>query len=158
MTTIIDKNAVEKFINDNDDKEWSEEHKNIIKYVCYKTNKPPQDVLEILKTNGGNYNKIIREHQENEIIEIVMRQTNYDRENAYMKLREYHGDHEKVIKNYLGVKDAKDDDKFSDKSTNQKIFNHIRDFMDNSKIEKDKQDYNNKKNEIISHLTEKALK
>ena len=154
----MDKNIVETFIKENENEHWTEEHKNIIKYVCYKTNDHPKNVFEILRLNGGNYKKIIREYQENELIEIVMRQTDYDRENAYLKLKEFNGDYEKVIKNYLGIQNKDNNDKLSDKSTNQKIFNHIRDFMDNSKIEKEKIEYNNKKNEIITHLTKNALK
>ena len=154
----MDKNIVETFIKENENEDWSEEHKNIIKYVCYKTNNYPKNVVEILRLNGGNYKKIIREYQENELIEIVMRQTDYDRENAYLKLKEFNGDYEKVIKNYLGIQNKDNNDEISDKSTNQKIFNHIRDFMDNSKIEKEKIEYNNKKNEIITHLTKNALK
>ena len=153
----MNKSIVENFIKEHENKDWTEEHKNIIKYVCHKTNNHPKNVVEILRLNGGNYKKIIREYQENELIEIVMRQTDYDRDNAYLKLKEYKGDYEQVIKNYLGVNDQKDDNKLSGKSTNQKIFNQIRNFMDNSKNEKDKQDYNNKKIEIISHLTKKAL-
>tara|TARA_Y100000389_G_C17268498_1_gene416697 strand:- start:290 stop:754 length:465 start_codon:yes stop_codon:yes gene_type:complete len=154
----MDKNIVETFIKENENEDWSEEHKNIIKYVCYKTNNHPKNVVEILRLNGGNYKKIIREYQENELIEIVMRQTDYDRENAYLKLKEFNGDYEKVIKNYLGIQNKDNNDEISDKTTNQKIFNHIRDFMDNSKIEKEKIEYNNKKNEIITHLTKNALK
>ena len=154
----MDNSVIESFIKEQENEHWSEEHKNIIKYVCYKTNNHPKNVVEMLRINNGNYKKIIREYQENELIEIVMRQTNYDRDVAYLKLKEFDGDYEKVIKNYLGVKEKNNDNNLSNKSTNQKIFNQIRDFMDNSKIEKDTQEYNNNKNEIISRLTKNALK
>ena len=154
----MEKSIVENFIKEHENKDWTEEHKNIIKYVCYKTKNHPKNVVEMLRLNGGNYKKIIKEHQENELIEIVMRQTNYDRDIAYLKLKKFDGDHEKVIKNYLGVKEKNHDNNLANKSTNQKIYNQIRNFMDNSKINKDELDYNNKKNEIITQLTKNALK
>ena len=149
------KNAVvENFIKEQENENWSEEHKNIIKYVCFKTNMHPKNALETLRLNNGDYKKIIRRHKENELIDIVMRQTTYDKDTAYLKLKEENGNFQQVIKNYLGFKENKTQD---NRSTNQKIFCEIRNFMDNSKEEKDKLDNKNIQDKFINDLNEKII-
>tara|TARA_B100000927_G_C16475940_1_gene473349 strand:+ start:11746 stop:12315 length:570 start_codon:yes stop_codon:yes gene_type:complete len=149
------KNAVvENFIKEQENENWSEEHKNIIRYVCFKTNMHPKNALETLRLYNGDYKKIIRIHKENKLIDIVMRQTTYDKDTAYLKLKEENGDFQQVIKKYLGFKENKTQD---NRSTNQKIFYEIRNFMDNSKKEKDKLDNKNIQDKFISDLTQKTI-
>ena len=150
----MEQNIIDNFINENKDKDWSQEHKNILKYVFFKTNLLPNEIVEKLQKNNGNYKKIVREFEENQIIDIVLRQTDYTREIAYEKLKKENGDYIKVIKEYMGVKEKPE---LVCKSTNQKIFNEIRNFMDNSKIENDQTTFNNQKNMFIENLTKKTL-
>ena len=150
----MDQNIIDNFINENKDKDWNQEDKNILKYVFFKTNLSPNEIVEKLQKYNGNYKKIIREFEENQIIDIVVRQTDYTREIAYEKLKKENGDYIKVIKEYMGVKEKPE---LVCKSTNQKIFNEIRNFMDNSTIENDNTKVNNQKKMFIENLTKKAL-
>ena len=43
------------------------------------------------------------------IVDIVLRQTNYDKETALSKLKAYDNDYMKVIKEYLGIKPQKEE-------------------------------------------------
>ena len=60
----------------------------------------------------------------NEDIEIILRQTSYNREEAIKYFNEF-GSVEKCIEHYLGIKPRKE----PEMSTNQKIFKSIRDFF-----------------------------
>ena len=51
-------------------------------------------------------------------IDLIISQTNYDYETAKIKLSEFNNDYMKVIKNYLGIEEKKT----SNKSLNQQIF------------------------------------
>ena len=42
--------------------------------------------------------------KDSSIIDIVCRQTNYDKETAIIKLKEHNNDYEKVIKEFMGIK------------------------------------------------------
>ncbi len=153
-SNLLTNTIVENFIKENENEHWTDEHKNIIKYICFKTRMHPKNAVEALRIHNGDYKKIIRRHNENELITIVMRQTNYDRDTAYLKLKEENGDFQKVIKNYLGFKEKNIVD---NKSTNQKIFQEIRNFMDNSKEEKDNLDNKNIQEKFIDGLTNKTI-
>jgi hypothetical protein len=72
----------------------------------------------------------INEDYEKEI-KIILRQTNYTREEVLEKL-ENEKDYKKIIKNYLGKKDITNKKKVS---LNQQVYREIRDFMDQSKTE-----------------------
>jgi hypothetical protein len=56
------------------------------------------------------------------ILEIVLRQTNYSKEEAEQKLQENNYDHIQVIKSYLGITEKK----APPKSTNQQIYTQLR--------------------------------
>lgn len=84
-------------------------------------------------------------------IEMVVRQTNYDKETAEKKLIEFNNDPIQVIKDYLGITEKK----VPIKSINQEIYKQLRYKLDNSikefndkqyeKLEKDIENNNNDK-------------
>ena len=61
-----------------------------------------------------------------EKIQIILRQTNYNNEEAEQKLQENNYDHIQVIKNYLGVTEKKAP---LAKTKNQEIYRQIRHFI-----------------------------
>jgi hypothetical protein len=61
-----------------------------------------------------------------EKIQIILRQTNYNNEEAEQKLQENNYDHIQVIKNYLGVTEKKTP---LAKTKNQEIYRQIRHFI-----------------------------
>ena len=65
------------------------------------------------------------------LVQIIINQTNYDEEKAKDKLKEWEGDHINVIKEYLNpdFRNKKVDGK--KKSVNQQMMSQIRNFMDN---------------------------
>jgi len=69
------------------------------------------------------------EDRKTEIINLVMRQTNYDKETIEEKLEANNNNYLAVIKEYI-VQDKKERKKEENKSTNQKIMSEIRTFMD----------------------------
>lgn len=79
------------------------------------------------------------ENRETEIINLVIRQTNYDKETAIEKIKEHNNDYLAVIKEYI-LQDKKEKKTETNKSTNQKIMSEIRTFMDdvNNQYEKRK--------------------
>ena len=79
------------------------------------------------------------ENRQTEIINLVIRQTNYDKETAIEKIKEHNNDYLAVIKEYI-LQDKKQQKTETNKSTNQKIMSEIRTFMDdvNNQYEKRK--------------------
>lgn len=71
-----------------------------------------------------------------ENISIILRQTNYTEDEAIKKLIEYNGNYMLVIKDYMGIKDKKEQ---PIKSINQEIYKQLR-LQLNTSIE----DYNKK--------------
>jgi hypothetical protein len=63
-------------------------------------------------------------------VQKVMSQTNYTEEEAKEKLRLFNCDYMKVIRDYMGIPDKKEERKI--KSVNQEIFRQIRKKLDNS--------------------------
>lgn len=63
-----------------------------------------------------------------EIIKLVIRQTNYNEEEAKEKLEEAKYNYMEVINNYLEI-EKKQDDKKLNKSVNQEIYSQLRTFM-----------------------------
>lgn len=76
---------------------------------------------------------------EQELIQIILRQTDYTEEIAREKLIENNGDHILVIKKYMGLHDKKQEPV---KSLNQEIYKQLRYKLDSSMRE-----YNNSKKE-----------
>ena len=79
------------------------------------------------------------EDRKTEIINLVMRQTNYDKDTIVEKLEANNNNYLAVIKEYI-MQDKKEKKKVENKSTNQKIMSEIRTFMDdvNNQYEKRK--------------------
>jgi len=63
-------------------------------------------------------------------VQKVMSQTNYTHEEAREKLRLFNCDYMRVIKDYMGIPDKKEERKV--KSVNQEIFRQIRTTLDSS--------------------------
>jgi len=71
---------------------------------------------------------IFSECQINEKIKLIMGQTNYDKEQATIKLHEFNYNEINVIRDYLGIKEKKP----TNKSINQEIYKQIRKHLDKS--------------------------
>ena len=69
------------------------------------------------------------EDRKTEMINLVMRQTNYDKDVIIEKLEVNNNNYLAVIKEYI-MQDKKEKKKVENKSTNQKIMSEIRTFMD----------------------------
>lgn len=63
-------------------------------------------------------------------VKKVMSQTNYTEEDAKEKLRLFNCDYMKVIKDYMGIPEKKEEKKI--KSVNQEIYRQLRTKLDNS--------------------------
>ena len=74
-----------------------------------------------INLNDSNSNSDINCHSD---IDVIMRQTNYTREEAETYFEKF-GSVEKCIHHYLGIKPKEE----PNLSTNQKIFKSIRDFF-----------------------------
>jgi len=61
-------------------------------------------------------------------IKHIMSQTTYNEQEAREKLREFNGDFMKVLKNYMGIPDKKENKQI--KSVNQEIYKQIRYSLD----------------------------
>jgi len=64
-----------------------------------------------------------------EIIQMIMRQTNYNENEAQEKLNMHNNDAIKVIEEYMGITPTKND---SIKSVNQEKYKQFRTLMDNA--------------------------
>jgi len=71
-----------------------------------------------------------KNNENNENIDIVLRQTNYTKEVAIQKLEEHNNNAINVIKEYMGVKPT--EKKAPVKSVNQEIYRQIRIKLDTS--------------------------
>ena len=63
------------------------------------------------------------------LIQIIINQTNYDEEKAKIKLQEWEGNHINVIKEYLNP-NFQNKKPIVKKSVNQQMMSQIRNFMD----------------------------
>ena len=71
------------------------------------------------------------EQVKNEIVQIVVRQTDYSREEAILKLELNNYNFHKVIKEYMSAEKEGEDNKDEKKiNINQQIFKEIRNMMD----------------------------
>ena len=89
-----------------------------------------------------------------EIINLVMRQTNYDKEMTNKKLIEWKGNYLHVIKEYMDPNFQNKGKKIENKTQNQMIMGEIRDFMDDVTR---KYEYRKKKEEFIKNLYIKKI-
>tara|TARA_X000000368_G_C22611032_1_gene527960 strand:+ start:304 stop:573 length:270 start_codon:yes stop_codon:yes gene_type:complete len=65
------------------------------------------------------------------LVQIIINQTNYDEEKAKNKLQEWEGNHINVIKEYLNPDFRNKKVTSKKKSVNQQMMTQIRTFMDN---------------------------
>jgi hypothetical protein len=87
----------------------------------------------------------------NKHIKNIMNQTNYTEEETKEKLQLFNGDYMRVIKDYMGIPEKKENRKV--KSVNQEIFRQIRTTLDSSMKEyRDKNPINI--DQVIENLTE----
>lgn len=89
--------------------------------------------------------KVIENIENNNKINMILRQTNYTENEAIDKLKEFDNDYILVIKNYLGIN--KKSILKSVKSVNQEIYKQLR-----YKLDSDISEYNKKKGDEIVKL------
>ena len=96
--------------------------------------------------------------QQNAMVEIVLRQTDYTREQAFSKLQEYNNDLTKVIKMYLGASSEKVKPVTS---VNQQIYSEIRTMMDDASLRylriRQEQELIQKQQEALAQKQQQAL-
>ena len=80
----------------------------------------------ISRTDGISF---LDKDELNKQINIIMGQTNYTKEETIEKLQVFNYDYMKVIKDYMGINDKKDN---TVKSVNQEIYKQIRTTLDSS--------------------------
>ena len=94
----------------------------------------PEFIQKIKDCSGNERRQLIKEEQQKQMIKMVCRQTDYDEETAKAKILQHNGNFMNVIKEYMDPNfKSKQEDKIKDmnsKSTNQKIYGEIRNFMD----------------------------
>tara|TARA_B110000046_G_scaffold185854_2_gene229874 strand:+ start:8267 stop:8731 length:465 start_codon:yes stop_codon:yes gene_type:complete len=129
---------------------WTNEHYNILFYVCNKTKLSKEHAVQGLQFYKGDYKMLIKHVNENKTIDMVVNQTDLPRETVIEKLKQYNGDSVAVIREYLGTEANKSVNKSVNKSTNQKIFSEMRTFMDTVKTQYDMRKEINDKNQIIN--------
>jgi len=81
-----------------------------------------------------------------DIIDLVIRQTNYDENLAIEKLEKWNGNFENVIKEYLNPKFQEKKKVY--KSKNQKVMGALRDFMDDIAIQYEKRKKEKEENKL----------
>lgn len=92
-------------------------------------------------------NNIKKDNDVDEIIKKIMNQTNYTEEIAKKKLEEFNYDFMKVLKDYMGISEKKENNAV--KSINQEIYKQIRHNLDSSMAE-----YRNKNPIDINQATQ----
>jgi hypothetical protein len=76
------------------------------------------------------------ENVKNEIVELVLRQTDYSKEDAILKLELNNYNFHKVIKEYMSPEKEEDNRDKKKINVNQQIFKEIRNMMDSSERNK----------------------
>jgi hypothetical protein len=82
-------------------------------------------------------NSFVDNTQLEEKIQIILRQTNYNEEQARKKMIEFNGDHIAIIKSFLGISEKKEQ---PIKTINQEIYRQIR-----FKLDLSMREYNQRK-------------
>ena len=114
----------------------------LIDSILERTNKYTREQLEELL-----------DQKENQVLELVLRQTDLEREKAIELLKENDYDSIKVIKQYMGIKEKKEEKQVS---VNQQVYREIRGFMDNaSKQYRFSKELEKKRDEMMQFLKEK---
>lgn len=117
----------------------------LIDSILEKTNKYSREQLE----------KLLDE-KENQLIELVLRQTNMEREDVIEKLKKNDFDSIKVIKEHFGIKEKQDNDIVS---VNQQVYREIRGFMDRAaKQYRFSKELEKRKEEMLEFIRERETK
>lgn len=114
----------------------------LIDSILERTNKYTREQLEELL-----------DQKEKQVLELVLRQTDLEREKAIELLKENDYDSIKVIKQYMGIKEKREEKQVS---VNQQVYREIRGFMDNaSKQYRFSKELEKKRDEMMQFLKEK---
>ena len=95
--------------------------------------------------------------REKEVINLVMRQTDYTEEQTKEKLKQWNNNYINVIKEYLNPEFNKKEIKKTTKTLNQQMMGEIRSFMDDVYIKFENRKKYNQYTNIIKQLREKEL-
>lgn len=120
----------EKFDNSENKIISISEHTQIINDI----DKDADDIPKTRQQLINEYYTNLQKQKYERFIEITMNQTTYTREEAIASLEKHKGDITLVIKEFLGVKDNRDEieKQKNSKSLNQKRYSVIRECMDNA--------------------------
>jgi NACalpha-BTF3-like transcription factor len=120
----------EKFDNSENKIISISEHTPIINDI----DKDADDIPKTRQQLINEYYTNLQKQKYERFIEITMNQTTYTREEAIASLEKHKGDITLVIKEFLGVKDNRDEieKQKNSKSLNQKRYSVIRECMDNA--------------------------
>ncbi len=89
------------------------------------------------------------------LIDVVLRQTDYTEEKTIEKLAEHKNNVLEVVREYMGIVKKQAED--TTKSANQQIYSEIRNLMDDaSKAYSAKKAFEKRKEEYIKYMQEKA--
>lgn len=88
----------------------------------------------------------------NNVIDVIVRQTDYTKEKAIEKLIEHNNNVLAVVREYMGVQ-PKQNAEDNNKSTNQQIYGEIRNLMDDAARRYNaKKEYERRKEEYIKYM------
>lgn len=94
--------------------------------------------------------------REKEVINLVMRQTDYTEEQTKEKLKHWNNNYINVIKEYLNPNFSKKETKKSTKTLNQQMMGEIRTFMDDVYIKFENRKRYNQYINVINQIKPKA--
>lgn len=95
--------------------------------------------------------------REKEVINLVMRQTDYTEEQSKEKLKQWNNNYINVIKEYLNPEFNKKEIKQTNKTLNQQMMGEIRTFMDDVYIKFENRKKYNQYANIIKQMRENEL-
>ena len=95
--------------------------------------------------------------REKEVINLVMRQTDYTEEQTQEKLKQWNNNYINVIKEYLNPEFNKNEIKQTNKTLNQQMMREIRTFMDDVYIKFENRKKYNQYANIIKQMRENEL-
>ena len=95
--------------------------------------------------------------REKEVINLVMRQTDYTEEQTQEKLKQWNNNYINVIKEYLNPEFNKEEIKQTSKTLNQQMMGEIRTFMDDVYIKFENRKKYNQYANIIKQMRENEL-
>ena len=95
--------------------------------------------------------------REKEVINLVMRQTDYTEEQTQEKLKQWNNNYINVIKEYLNPEFNKKEIKQTNKTLNQQMMGEIRTFMDDDYIKFENRKKYNQYANIIKQMRENEL-